>query len=465
MTACDVLKFHTTGNDKEELISIMKTYSFEEEPEQPAQKKRKVKRTVSETALQQEMIADDEVPPLPPPLQLPSLASARPPSSNNSSTATFSSSSSSSGPLNNVNSSSKNSNNSSSELFTSDNSSSGPLSNNSSTIPVSNNSSSSSYSGPLNHVNSSLRQFSGDSYSEPFNGNNSSGPLSSNNSYTTLLNSTSSSTWSYNNANNYSRQFSGNSYSEPFNGNNSSGPLSSNNSYTTLFNSNSSSTGPCNNYSRQFSGDNGSSGPLNNSTTPHVHFSAGGNDFSSYPPSYYGTDQYNPHFTATWPPSAMAEIKQFIHAELFKVEERVRQLEEASAGTSNASNFRDEGNSVLPPALHSLTREQKLTIDMILSSKGSWTVVMRKILLVVFGQATLAESCAVGRTNANSQPLNTQKLTAVKGIDMHVAINLYYIHFHAELMFKSFPGEKISEGAMNVIVNSACSGARRAQKH
>ena len=426
MTACDVLKFHTTGNDKEELISIMKTYGFEEEPEQPAQKKRKVRRTVSETALQQEMMADDEVPPLPPPLQLPSLASATPPSSNNSSTATFNSNSSSSGPLNNVNSSSKNGNNSSSELFTSDNSSPGPLSNNnSSTTPVnSNSSSSSSYSGPLNDVNSSLRQFSG------------------------------------------------NSYSEPFNVNNSSGPLSSNNSYTTLFNSNSSSTGPCNNannYSRQFSGDNGSSGPLNNSTTPHVHFSAGGNDFSSYPPSYYGTDQYNPHFTATWPPSVMAEIKQFIHAELFKLEERVRQLEEASAGTSNASNFRDEENSVLPPVLppvlHSLTRERKLTIDMILSSKGSWTVVMWKILLVVFGQATLAESCAVGRTNANSQPLNTQKLTVVKGIDMHVAINLHYIHFHAELMFKSFPGEKISEGAMNVIINSAFSGARRAQKH
>lgn len=52
---------------------------------------------------------------------------------------------------------------------------------------------------------------------------------------------------------------------------------------------------------------------------------------------------------------------------------------------------------------------------------------MQKILLGVFGQATLAKSCAVWQTNANSQPLNTQKLTAVKGINLHVAINLYYI--------------------------------------
>ena len=113
---------------------------------------------------------------------------------------------------------------------------------------------------------------------------------------------------------------------------------------------------------------------------------------------------------------------------VIKLEEWVRQLEEAStASTSSASNFSDEDNSVLPPALQSLTREQKFTIDMILSTKGSWIVVMQKILLVIFGQATLAESCVVGRTNANSQPLNTQKLIAVKGIDLHVAINLYYI--------------------------------------
>ena len=74
-----------------------------------------------------------------------------------------------------------------------------------------------------------------------------------------------------------------------------------------------------------------------------------------------------PYCTATWPPSVMTEIKQFVHVELCMLEERVRQLEEASkASTSSAGNFSDEDNSVLPPALHSLTREQKPTIDMIL---------------------------------------------------------------------------------------------------
>ena len=115
-----------------------------------------------------------------------------------------------------------------------------------------------------------------------------------------------------------------------------------------------------------------------------VYFSAKGSNFSSYPPSYYGAE-YNPNCTATWPPSVMTEI--FVHAAnllfvtcrkfVIKLDEHVKQLEEAStASTSSADNFSDEDNSVLPPALQSLTREQKLTIDMILSSKGSWTVVM-----------------------------------------------------------------------------------------
>ena len=37
-------------------------------------------------------------------------------------------------------------------------------------------------------------------------------------------------------------------------------------------------------------------------------------------------------------------------------------------------------------------------------------------------------------------------------------------HQMTELIFKSFPEERIQEGAMNMIVNSACAGAQRAVK-
>ena len=118
--------------------------------------------------------------------------------------------------------------------------------------------------------------------------------------------------------------------------------------------------------------------------------------FSSNNPIGYGTEYaFSP--ISTWPPFALAELRQFVLAEMEPLEERVRQLE----GESTPGSFNDEDNSTLPPALHSLTREQKLTINMVLSRKSNWTVSMRKILLVVFDQTTLAESCAVGRTTSH----------------------------------------------------------------
>ena len=141
---------------------------------------------------------------------------------------------------------------------------------------------------------------------------------------------------------------------------------------------------------------------------------------------YGAEDAFSP--ISTWPLFALAELQHFVLAQTALLQERVRQLEGASTPGSFNDEAKDNG-TVLPPALHSLMREQELTINMVLSRKSSWTVSMRKILLVVFGQETLAASCAVGRTG------------------------------------KTFPGERITDRNMNVTINSVCAGARRAQKH
>ena len=102
-------------------------------------------------------------------------------------------------------------------------------------------------------------------------------------------------------------------------------------------------------------------------------------------------------------------------SEVQGLEERVRLLEERAENTSTAS-VEDNNEMGLPLALLYLSREQKLAIEMILAGKATWTVALRKILIIVFTQQVLAESCAKGCTNATSHPLNPQKLTAVKGV-------------------------------------------------
>jgi len=54
------------------------------------------------------------------------------------------------------------------------------------------------------------------------------------------------------------------------------------------------------------------------------------------------------------------------------------------------------------PSVLELSREQELTMHMILSSDAGWIVAMRKILVLVFGMDTLAGSYAVGRKNSTT---------------------------------------------------------------
>ena len=93
------------------------------------------------------------------------------------------------------------------------------------------------------------------------------------------------------------------------------------------------------------------------------------------------------------------------------LEKRVKQLEVTMAsGTPWGGN----SSSSLPSALE-LSREQELTVNMILSSTSEWTVALRKIFVIVFGTNTLAGSCVVGRKNSTTTALSSLKLNAIKG--------------------------------------------------
>jgi len=66
-----------------------------------------------------------------------------------------------------------------------------------------------------------------------------------------------------------------------------------------------------------------------------------------------------------------------------------------------------------------LSREQELTVNIILSSTSGWTVALRKILVIVFGTDTLAGSCPVGRKKSTTTALSSLKLNTIKDAYNH----------------------------------------------
>ena len=106
--------------------------------------------------------------------------------------------------------------------------------------------------------------------------------------------------------------------------------------------------------------------------------------------------------------------------------ERVKQALASGRGSGDDS----ERNGI--PGVLELTREQELTVHMILSSNASWMVAIRKFLVIVFVIDALAGSCAVGRPmkNSTTQPLNSIKLNAIKGV---YNLNLTYYFCNSSL--------------------------------
>ena len=137
---------------------------------------------------------------------------------------------------------------------------------------------------------------------------------------------------------------------------------------------------------------------------------------------------YPPPYPANIYPAPQQDPAIDLLALYHSLNERVKHLEEALASGSGSD---DSERSGIPRVLE-LTREQELTLHMILSSNASWMVAIRKNLVVVFGTDTLAGSCAVGRPmkNSTTQPLNSIKLNAIKGV---YNINLTYYFCNSSL--------------------------------
>ena len=101
----------------------------------------------------------------------------------------------------------------------------------------------------------------------------------------------------------------------------------------------------------------------------------------------------------------------YLVSELALLKERVARLEEKL--TSTPSTEMTSNNTGIPD----LNSEQMMAIGMTSTNPSiGWKVALRKLLMVVFGEETLAGSCCKGRKNANFQPLDGTKLNAVKGI-------------------------------------------------
>ena len=93
------------------------------------------------------------------------------------------------------------------------------------------------------------------------------------------------------------------------------------------------------------------------------------------------------------------ELQRLLKSEV-QLEERVRLLEQKTADASTGASSEGNDEMGLPSILLYLPREHNLSIQMILAGKATWTVALCKILLIVFNQQVLAESCAKGRKNA-----------------------------------------------------------------
>ena len=100
--------------------------------------------------------------------------------------------------------------------------------------------------------------------------------------------------------------------------------------------------------------------------------------------------------------------------ELELLKQRVARFKEKLSGTTveitPASN--DTG-------ITGLNSEQQMAITMIASNPSiGWKVALQRVLMVVFGEETLAASCCKGRKNATFQPLDGQGLVLLGVCDI-----------------------------------------------
>ena len=134
------------------------------------------------------------------------------------------------------------------------------------------------------------------------------------------------------------------------------------------------------------------------------------------------TSYYMPHPPYSQPPESswlppslfetlMTPDLQLVQAELELLKQRVTRLEDKLSESNAATEISNNSG------IAGLNSEQQMAITMITANPSiGWKVALRRVLMVVFGEETLAASCCKGRKNATFQPLDGTKLNAVKGI-------------------------------------------------
>jgi len=156
---------------------------------------------------------------------------------------------------------------------------------------------------------------------------------------------------------------------------------------------------------------------------------------------------YPPPYPANvYPPPKQEAPATDLLALYYSLDELVKHIEEVLA-SGRGSGDDSEGSGI--SGVLELTKEQELTMNMILSSNANWTVAIRKVLVTLFRTETLAGSCAV---EVKEKFYNT----AIKG--------LCNLNFDLLLFVTKYLEKRIKESDLNVIINSACAGAKRSLK-
>ena len=97
----------------------------------------------------------------------------------------------------------------------------------------------------------------------------------------------------------------------------------------------------------------------------------------------------SPYPANIYPPPQQEAPATNLPALYHSLDEQVKHIEEALAsGRGSGDDLERNGIS----GVLEVTREQELTVHTILSSNASWTVAIRKNLVIVFGTETLAGS-------------------------------------------------------------------------
>ena len=110
----------------------------------------------------------------------------------------------------------------------------------------------------------------------------------------------------------------------------------------------------------------------------------------------------------TMPPNA---DPAYLMHELELLKQRVAKLEDKIAARENESCTTPNDTGI-----PDLTCEQTMMVEMMSTNPSiGWKVALRKLLMMVFGEETLARSCCKGRKNATFQPLDETRLNAIKG--------------------------------------------------